>query len=491
MDGIYYQIANFHVQLRKLGRFILFWVFWKLGWTRLRFHFSSSWLWGNGAVRPEFFRDDMKDADCSAFLQATLHAPLTGQVSAEDIEDAPVHGKTCHEEFGMCQGTRFCHGRGGANEFVKRFNRALLDNSVKVGDLLFATAGVSGESSFFFVGICLKRPTAHVLVEAHLQSDNSIRITPDDHGRPNISTSQQLFQGLVSRSHRAFRQISFELWSYLLVHNSRGPPFVKIEMATCDKKFTVDLDSKYKPRKPHFKLPFGLKLPKKQQKQQKGKKDKAKAKAKTQASKPKPKPKSLGLRQTQLDHNQSFEESSESSSSEPERGSESSSSSSSPSSDEGRCAEETEEREVVAVSKQAKEEETLARKLIAEQVQAKCAATTQGSYFTTEIGVDDVGLALSGRSKCYFCGEKIAKDSVRFAYHYSRQRPSNWVHHKCLAALVQRDQTVKQAISKLTMLLDKLDSARQASSSSAEPCPSQLADATRSVLSEIQFLDEQ
>lgn len=58
-----------------------------------------------------------------------------------------------------------------------------------------------------------------------------------------------------------------------------------------------------------------------------------------------------------------------------------------------------------------------------------------GSFFRTELelGICDLGVATTGRSRCGICNEAIQQHSVRFAVHSSATRPPRWIHCDCVA----------------------------------------------------------
>lgn len=52
------------------------------------------------------------------------------------------------------------------------------------------------------------------------------------------------------------------------------------------------------------------------------------------------------------------------------------------------------------------------------------------------LGVDEVGIAASARSMCFFCKNRIEKGTVRFSLHHNTKRPPAWVHSMCLPSLL-------------------------------------------------------
>ena len=185
----------------------------------------------------------------------------------------------------MCQDSLFCKGPGSAAAFVKQFDRALVDNSVKVGDLLLLTAEQSSESKMFFLGVCTKRPTAHILLHAHIDNGGMCAFSANESGHLEISTSHAMFHKILSHARAAVKEMRVEVWSYVVIHGQEAP-FIRVESVDLLKSFTVNLDTKHVKRKPHFKLPFGFKIRKKKKQQHRPKpKPRAKARAELKTSK--------------------------------------------------------------------------------------------------------------------------------------------------------------------------------------------------------------
>ena len=242
---------------------------------------------------------------------------------------------------------------------------------------------------------------------------------------------------------------------------------MRVEVYEALDKFCVDVDAKYEPRRPRPKLRFGLKV-----KGKEGKKKTNTRQTKTRlklSRQPQEKPviKPSGKRRRQEV-------------SEPEVSESSCDANADESESEPSCSEaigdgERDDKEIIPVTHDMTQEEANAQKLEQEHENVKEAAVksaeSRGTFFSKEVGVDDVGMAVSARSKCYFCGEKIAKDTVRFSFHHSTLRPSNWVHAKCLVPLVQRDNCTQQGKARLAILRDKLTQASGSHSSGSAQAP--------------------
>lgn len=456
-------------------------------------------------MKPTFFDMEMPDKECAKFLEQTLHAPLE---ELGEADESCVY-KTCHQVFGMCRDTPCCQT---AAAFVRCFNHSLSDNGIKTGELMSATVGDCGESCLFFLGVCVKKPHVHILFHTEIGSDGFCSYLTEA-GRPKLSTSQQLFQGFLSRSSEPIRQISIELWSYSPVYDPTEQPFLRFEVGNSKKAFTVDLDAT-RPRKTRFKLPFGLKARRAPRKKALGTKAKTLGRKRGPAKNPGAVAGVLGAtrKQRQPKQKQSSSTSTTSSGSTSESDSDSSSQTQSQSvegfvRDVGLEDHEAEEAEVAPISTEAKKEERLAQQLDAEQENLKALAMeksnantatatvandtgagsstdkkgpVKGSFFSKEIGVDQVAIAVSGRSVCYHCKNKIQKGSVRYSFFHSTLRPSAWVHSTCLTPLVRAENCIHQAKGKLSQFTQTFDALANQS-----PQTAALANSVATALKEI------
>ena len=361
---------------------------------------------------------------------------------------------------------------------MKAFNRTLVENSVKVGSLMLLTVNETGDTRFFFLGVCLQKPQAHMLLNAVVKDDGYCEFCVDEHGRPKMCTSQQLFQDLLIHSVRGkpFRKVSVEVWTYRLVYNSANFPHMRIEVYEVSKSFNVDLDVRYEPRRPRPKLRFGLQVKRK--------------KTKTQQKQPRMKlarqsePEALSIEPSRNSRKRKV--------SEPESSSHSASESESSGSEATGAGDgEKDDKEIIPVTYDMKEEEDAAQQLEREHETTKAAALksveSKGTFFAKEVGVDNIGLAVSARSKCFFCQEKIGKNDPRFSFHHSTQRPSNWVHARCLVPLVRRDDCTQQARTRLAILRAQLmqTSGSQSSGSGQPPESVVLIGAVTAALDEL------
>lgn len=88
------------------------------------------------------------------------------------------------------------------------------------------------------------------------------------------------------------------------------------------------------------------------------------------------------------------------------------------------------------------------------------------TYFSTELGLAEGSIAISGRSQCLHCKTPIPKGSVRFAWQYSTVRPPGWLHNYCLSAHIkQNDDLQVKSKEFLTNLVASYKSGTASSSS--------------------------
>ncbi|CAJ1332624.1 unnamed protein product [Effrenium voratum] len=411
-----------------------------------------------GALQEDKIDTVTPDETCVDFLQKSLHAGCADKDADEedgsDADDDIETDKTCFSMFsGLCRNSphvlTVC-------KLVKVFNRALLDNNVKVGNLLHFTT--STESFLGFLGVCLQRPHMHTLVKARLNQSGAICIFGGDAEghRPDVITSHALFQQLVT-SLRPLDPVNVEVLDYTITW-AHG--HITLEAMAPLKEFKLDAQQKLSVRKPRCKLPFGLKMPQNPRKQRKPRKA---------ALKPKGSKRREATDRQEVDRNADLPD-----------GSDSDSSSDSilptlrpddldtPPTDN--LIQEQEASPLCPVSKESRDEEIAAKKLLQEH-EATTMPTMEpavqgGSYFTKNVGLHEVGLAASGRAKCFFCKDVILKGTVRFSWYHNRLKPSAWVHSDCLPLLAAREKGLQQVVQRLEELSNTYPGLASASSSS-------------------------
>ena len=222
---------------------------------------------------------ESSDAVCRGFLTDVLHKGFV----LPELEVCSEDTKPCHARHGMCKGAQNCQL---ASKFMKVFNQALVDNSVRVGDLLRITDEQTGGSKVAFLGVCLKKPTLHVLVHSYIGEDGLCGFPFEAIRQMCFSTSLQMFCSLLEVSNaQAQDEFRVEVCKYSLSFNPESCQ-LEIRFVEVKKSFTLNASQKYVPRKPHFQLPFGLKMPKKKPlRPQKPKKPKARPKQKRKKQK--------------------------------------------------------------------------------------------------------------------------------------------------------------------------------------------------------------
>ena len=133
-------------------------------------------------------------------------------------------------------------------------------------------------------------------------------------------------------------------------------------------------------------------------------------------------------------------------SSSSESSSSSSSSSSNDSDDDGGLAEEVSMPDPAFISEEAAVTVAHQEQQGLEQIRRAVAST-----FFGDLGLTEVGIAASGRSVCGVCNQAIQKNLPRFAYAWSRGRPSKWMHASCFAAWSHEHADLKQQAAQFLM----------------------------------------
>ena len=411
------------------------------------------------------------DLECSNFLRRTIHTgpPCDEDSSEENSSDVEVEDPCIRKFGGLCD----CHpNKEAACKLVKVFNRCLLDKKVRPGSLLLLTT--DSDSFLGFLGACMKKPLQQTFLRAEADP-MSDRVTvlglPDSRSDSTFScvTSHQLFSEIITASSDC---VTVQVWEYTVKIEGKGFILQTVEVK---QEFKLDPNEPIVVRKPHGKLPFGLRMPKRkaQQQHQKKKKKKKQTKQKQESHD--------GKRKPWRSHKKESEDSETGNKpSDSDASSVHSSHHFGPSSSAGLEAD-----AYVPVSDQMEEEEKLVDKIIskheaardaAEKVEepeavallqassaasaanpAPSAATAQAgkSFFSNELGLESVSLAVSGRSGCYFCKNKIPKGSVRYCWYHNRLRPSAWVHQGCLKHLAQKEGVHAETKCKLEELQAK------------------------------------
>ena len=452
---------------------------------------------GDGGLREAQIDTETPDLNCVRFLQDVFHSKVenfakpTGEIdnntgSEASENDLDYMGPVCHRKFGgLCEQTSRGVDISVACKLVRIFNRAVKERMVKVGSLI-SMKSASPHPFFGFVGVCTQRPILHVLLKVDFIGEGGMEEVilwhDPDHPNPIFSTSHLVFQQLISKSDDV---VAVEVYEYTL--HRRGVALHVQPLRVCQ-SFTLDPEARGEARQPRPKLRFAIRVPKM-------KKDRKKRKKKKKDKENKSKSKGGKTRKT----DKASHEGSSGSSGGP------SEEQAVPHNDNGfDIREESDLCSALAISADAEREETKANEMMVKQEGLRDAAdsmqsapvapankplqqpaessqqNTNKSFFAKQCGLDDVGIAVSNRSKCYFCGAKIPKGDIRFQWHWNTLRPSVWVHSGCLKSLVQRDGHLDHTLQKLEEM--RLFS-RSASSSSDDPISEAVSQASSALAS--------
>ena len=406
---------------------------------------------------------------CADFLRHAFHAEAN-DIGDDDNNDCVRESTqtvtaTCHSRFGgLCQHTPQRHV---ICKLVRVLNRALSDHSLRMGSLLSFTS--SSNSFFGFLGVCLQRPQLQTFVTAHLDNAGdrvSLLKEGDASGRPFVLTSHQLFNDLGVSPQNV---IEVSVWEYEVLLQGAG---MIIQTSAVTKSFTLDPTMKIDARKPRRKLRFGQRAPTQK---------KRSSNKMTDKTKPKPKKK---RKERSLKHAADLPETHACTSSSEVDASVSSSETTTDSDtlvDNGDFAEAdvpvpisaASAREEAETAQMIEEHESLKADIadVTETFGGQASSSSQrasgdgtgskgrsgkgqtrGTFFARLEGVDSVNIAVSARSKCYYCDNRIAKDTVRFCYYHNAYKPSAWVHPACMPHLLKRDGRLQQGIDKLEQL---------------------------------------
>ena len=417
---------------------------------------------GTGALRPEHIRTDASNEECSKFLEEAFHAGQTQpDLDGEDSEESDAEGgKICHMLCGgLCQSSS---KTASVCKMVQVFNRALLDNKVSMGSLLLLTT--SSSSFLAFLGVCMQRPRLHTLVKAQMDVASDV-VTFVNHSvdslRPVVQTSHQVFNDIITDPKGC---VTVEVLEYCLIWQEDGCGLT-VQAAAPSQEFILDPSVKLHVRKPHRKLPFGLKFPTRKKTQTKKKKKKKKNK---KSKVPKASSSSSSGHGNEKNQNQSeqHDQVQELVASLQQEESEAYGSLSVAAS----AAHEEKEAEVLMVECQAFKDEIVpddddpgtgmplpssSSSKPTLETQQKAPATPApkaSSFFSRKCGIDDIGFAVSNRSSCYYCKNRIVKGQVRLSWYFETRRPSSWVHVDCVKPLICRDGFRADSVQRMKQL---------------------------------------
>ena len=364
------------------------------------------------------------DNDISALLEGSLHMGLNLEIvpgaDGPENDDNQEELQQAEEQCSfLCCVTDPAHDL--LKKFVNNFWKQIQRHHLKPADLLLVSC--LDTDAAYFLGILLKKPLVQTLVLG-VVTDNEARYDLSS-GAPAVLTAHQLFLTCL-REGGLDVKVDFEAW--------RCDAFLAdgcfLKSNPCEKVCSFSVSSEPLPavKKPKFEAPFGW------TEKKRPRKPRQKRAAKPKASR---KPRPVRIRGDYV----------------PSSGSEVDAASRSSHSESNSEDVNEESERVVPVSASAAEEVQAAAAEI-EEADVQRAETAEAirlnempgpssSFFSKELGMKDVVLALSGRSACLCCKQFIAKGTVRYSWYYSKVRPHGWLHAGCVLQYVDK-QKIKQ-----------------------------------------------
>lgn len=442
---------------------------------------------GTGGLKQSFLDTTTPVTQCESCVSDRFHARTSGlatnesaaeqEQSADGLSDKDMDhvisvDKICHHQHGG-----LCHQSDvtrRAARLVQVFDRALTDHHLKVGQLL--QISMRSDSILVFLGICMKKPKLHVLMEAHLNVDDGMVSSLDAPTQPACMTSHQLFHKMLAHDDAQGQlslklQLKIEVRSYDLLWQQNR---TTIQMGSLVKTIDLDPSAKITIRKPRVKLAFGMKVQKKKRAIPKNVKRKNKKSEREGPKRSLTKPASQSISSERCS---------------------SSSSSDSDSSDSDKDIAFEAVEEPVPVSEEMVKEEKRAMKILnthekvthmhdslveslhqhesflasastssssgrkQQDVDVSSQATSAApapkavhnlpevpprrppvkTFFSQTLGVDSVDHAASGRSVCFHCKSRIERQAIRFCWYHDPKKPSAWVHASCLPHVIKEN----------------------------------------------------
>lgn len=441
---------------------------------------------GFGALKARLINMEMTDDQVAQSLTDSLHAPLEATsletTIPEQYHDVEVHDSPC-KHF-LCE--KDPH-QSQCEQLVKALSWALEANDVNAGSLLVFTAKAVKELSKDaaemqiqtlesyprILGVALKKPMCQIFVEAVLDHDHVCLKRPGD-ALPQFQSSHELFLHML-REHSipSSSMLIVEVAVWICKAFLETSPQYMLKANPVVERCTFNITSEQKTKRVYVnhKLPFGMETLVRDRKKR----------VKAKAAQHKPIKKDIGKRRGQAGKAKSVrniimaKQSSDQdvvgdgqlardqADNEHDSGESGEEAAQSSNAENGvsDIVEQEEEAAVPMSSTVAAEEKQLAP--LAAEVEAadahrqKVAATVQpsSSYFSREIGLLDADMAKTGRAVCIHCKVKIAKDTVRFSWYYSKVRPSAWCHSHCLFELTRATGLKNQVMPKLREIASK------------------------------------
>jgi hypothetical protein len=376
-----------------------------------------------GALKASLINMQLGDEEIDAQVREWM-CPNKPRLPFQEGDGSKPHDVCFHRFGGMCKDAPHCKF---ADSFVKQFGSHLQDSNVMTGALLEFSANALANSTWFFLGVVVKKPKLHVLLKAD-SIEGMVHLATHG-GLPYMYTSNQVFQKMFEES-GVIHQLLCTEHSYTC--NSHDLPLLQVASNGVANNFEMFKVRPKKPRRPKPTLPFGMKAPcRKRAARKKGCKPAQRATAAMTGS------------DTRANGDSSSDRSADSS---PVS---SSSSSSSASSDENGLPPADRPNEVVAAPSHAiAAEEVVASGAVSEVLAGDAAreqvargfAAGEIPYFLQhfELGLHEGGIAPTSGSTCYHCSDKIPKGKVRFSYYWHVRRPSRWIDADCLPNFISK-----------------------------------------------------
>lgn len=413
---------------------------------------------GGGALKKSYIQVSTPEEEISTFLKEAFHCSVCDSGNVQSDSESETHEEEetiCHVLYGgLCKQS---NKTAAASRLVAVLHHHIIVNHIPIGSLLLMTSG--SESVLCFLGICMRRPRLHVLIQATMDAaSEEVKFAfANDGCSPRMFTSHQVFDQLISSGQP--ENVTLELWKYTLQCENYG---LQLFASSQEKEWTLDPSMKLNVRKPRAKLPFGLKMPVKKR---------ALTAVKNKSKKQKTKSK---VRKKKTSSNSSIPASHDDGGN----------------SDVAPQHTVREETEIpIPISAAAAQEERVGDQLIqahealreerqalaememdADVPQAEPASSSRPvmiptgpakakaqptSFFAASIGLDDVGIAVTARSSCHFCGNKIAKGTIRLSWYHNTRKPSSWLHLGCVAPLILKSDLKSASLERLDMLMAK------------------------------------
>ena len=412
---------------------------------------------GTGALRVSAIDVETDDETIKSFLEQTLHAP-TGS------SDAPLDliGDQCPADH--CGNHVACQVVKRLDSFIQH---ELAERKLKPGALLCFSSPSSPDMHPFLLGVMQKKPSQRTLMAVNFEGNGSIRIKTAN-GIPAVLTSHQVLMTLLTDAKdQAAVTIKVQVWSYTMkwLENHFLIPCADNVIA----EFSVTSNQpRPKNTKDTLKPPWMV-MPKPPRKMpgtgRKVVRSSARSTPLEQALDEAVEAAGSGRRHDGQSQGQSRCAFAERCASEVSSSSEAEDFENRHDEHDGQLDIHAESNPIDDISEIVSAERREAKKValeidaidaqkadLAEQYQSGQARIPTSSFFSKEVGLDDGGIATSGRSVCLQCRSKIGKGDVRFSWYHSKLRPSSWVHAHCLFQLVQSTGLVSQAVAKLTAI---------------------------------------